>query len=433
MFAVDADPRYGKFGLRSECPSCGAHLPVNGPTDGVECADCGEDVVVPDEVVSWMLEVFEDRWPDPPQADTLTVGDMTWRWTAAPVESPVCPVCATPLTSEPEASPEACPGCAATIPREQVPRGLRGEVPTARWVIGGEVDQSRAQLSTAPLALQCPSCGAGLSITNRHQRLTPCEHCGSRVHIPDPVWRALHPPRTVEPWFVRFEGESRPARDARLERERAERERQEKLDKQRRRAESRAREREREAKESERNAELARQRAQQAAAAARVRMWISLPLVGLGALATLGAYGMGAVSALFFVFGHGRAARLMGLSALAAHVINDGLIFVALACAAVAWIVGVAGATRASGTAFLPAVAWSAFMLLLSIIPAVGLFVGLFFAVQHFRGAEPTLDAESRVPLYASVPLGFVHLGFPLLFYLTLAVLGRTGFHLIPP
>jgi hypothetical protein len=468
-FAADADPRYGQFGLRSECPACGAHLPVNGPADQVECADCGEQVDVPAELVGSMLEAFERGWPDPAAAETETIGDKTWRWTAEAVAGPSCPACSAALSLEGERSPPdrsadpprghesresgfalrsggastpsqdregpvTCGQCSATVPRERVPKRLRKKVRTAAWIIGGEVDQSRAEQPPAPVALSCPSCGAGLSITSRHHRVTPCDHCGSRVHLPDAVWRALHPPRKVEAWWVRFEGESRAAARARGMAAEAERRRQQaeedgkrKAEKAERKAEAEAKRRAREAKAAEQRAESKRQRAEEEEAAARRRAWIGYPLAAVAALLTVAALAAEGLTAGFVLFGHGRWIRWIGLSYMAANLLEDVLVVGTVAMFVAAWLVGIAGATRASGTSFFGVLPWCAFMVALSVIPVIGPFISLFFAVQHFRGAEPTIGTENRVPRLASAPLGLLHLGLGPLAHLAIAALGRTA------
>jgi predicted RNA-binding Zn-ribbon protein involved in translation (DUF1610 family) len=404
-FVSDADPRFGRFGLRSECPSCGAHLPVNGPAPEVECADCGEEVKIPPEVVRSLLDTFEEGWPAPPAANTETVGDMTWRWTAEPSDGPLCPSCQAALPHETQEGTLSCPSCRATVPQVRIPAALRQRVSSAAWVIAGEIDQSRAA-PTAPVALACPSCGAGLSITGRHHRVTPCDHCGSRVHLPDAVWRALHPPRKVQPWWVRFEGESRPARTERLEREEAERKHAKAAEKARHRAE----------KEVRKQAEEARSRA-----------WTGYPIVALAALLTASAWGLGLLAAVFFLVGHSAWMRAVGLTSLGVNLLEDALVVSTIVLALLAWLLGNAGATRVAGTSLLEVLPWCFFMLGLSAIPFVGPFISLFFAYQHFSGVEPTVGTDKTVPRLASAPLAVLYLGIGPLVHLTIAAFGRTA------
>jgi predicted RNA-binding Zn-ribbon protein involved in translation (DUF1610 family) len=425
-YAFDADPRFGRFGLRSECPSCGAHLPVNGPAPEVECADCGEQVKVPPEVVRSLLDVFEEGWPRPPSANTETVGDMTWRWTAEPSEGPLCPSCQATLPHETQEGMLSCSSCRATVPQVRTPSALRKQVGSAAWVIAGEVDQSRTA-PAAPVALACPSCGAGLSITSRHHRVTPCDHCGSRVHLPDTVWRALHPPRKVQPWWVRFEGESRPARKERESREEDARKRARAEEKAKQRAEKEARRQEEDARKAEEKAEADRQRARAEEEAARARAWTGYPVVVLAGLLTTGAWGLGLFAGLFFFVGHTTWIRSVGLTPLGVNLLEDAMVVGTIVLALLAWVVGNVGATRVAGTSFLEVLPWCFFMLGLSAIPFVGPFISLFFALQHFGGAEPTVGTDKKVPRLASAPLGVLYLGIGPLVHLTIAAFGRTA------
>lgn len=425
---ADDDPRLGRFGLRTDCPSCGAHLPVNGPAQQVECADCGEQVAVPKEVLCAMLDDFEEGWPTPSARQTRTVGDMTWRWTAEVADGPACPSCAQAIAL-PDAPQEGllpCPSCQATLPVERMPARLRKAVQGSAWVIAGEIDQSR-QSPPAPVALACPSCGAGLSITSRHHRITPCDHCGSRVHLPDAVWRALHPPRKVEPWWVRFEGESRKARAQRLQAEEALRKKKEKEEKAKKQAEERARKAEKQAREAQAREKARKEKEAREAGEAQRRAWTGYPLVVLGALAQLLAWGSGLFAAAFFLAGHTRWMRSLGLSALAVNLAEDALVVVAIGLALLAWLLGNLGATRVAGTFSWGLIAWCAFMLIMCGLPFVGPFFGLFFAWQHLTGSEPTVGNGQTVPRLASAPLAPLYVGAAPLMYLAFAAFGRTA------
>ncbi|MEZ4234828.1 MAG: hypothetical protein R3F59_01405 [Myxococcota bacterium] len=414
--AVDADPRYGRFGLRSECPSCGAHLPVNGPAARVPCPECGEDVAVPERVLQEMLGDFEDAWPRASSAQTRTVGDMTWRWTAEAVAGPRCPACDAALEAD-GAGALTC-SCGATIPREPVPKGLRQRVSTAVQVISGEVDQSREE-PPAPVALACPNCGAGLSITSRHHRVSPCDHCGSRVHLPDAVWRALHPPRKVEAWWVRFEGERAAARKVREKLERAAAEQRKAAERSREKAERTEREKERAAAAKAAKAVLD-------AEAVKQRAWIGVPLVLVAGAFTLAALSSEALAALLVLVGQGRWLRHhlpWGLVDLA----QDGTIGLTVGLFLVAWVLGIAGATRLAGSSFLALLPWCGFMVMLSLIPMVGPLFSLVFALQHARGTEPTLAEAQPVPWGGAVPLALLHVGLAPLPYLVFAAMSSTA------
>jgi len=376
MHAAD-DPRYGRFALRTDCPACGSHLPVNGPARAVDCADCGETVEVPEQLVVALLDAFEEAWPDAERAGSSTVGDITWRWTTAPVE------------------PEEA---ADTTPVLDAPDWLRKAIASAAAVLGGDVEPQRGPpAGDRPVALNCPSCGAALAITSRHQRITPCDHCGSQVHIPDAVWRALHPAHKVLPWFVRFDGESRKTRAARLRREGQDREsRAAKEREEHRRADAVRTEKERAEREH-----LARQ-------ARRRRLWLTLPLVAAVWSGALIAAGLTALFAVWLALGP-NAARLSGLKPFESLLVGNGLALVAIGVLVPTWLLGLGAARYYAGLPLLGVVAWAIVMAVLCAIPFAGLVFGLIFALLFLRGSEPTVGKDERIPVLASAPLALVY------------------------
>jgi DNA-directed RNA polymerase subunit RPC12/RpoP len=428
-FALDADPRYGRFGLRTECPRCGAHLPVNGPASEVDCAGCGHRVDVPEEVLRSMLEAFEDGWPDAAHADSVTVRDLTWRWTSDPVEGPACPACEARLDDSVADELLACGSCGAQVPSAPPPKDLRRVRGFAR-VIGGELDQRRDGGAIAPVVLACPACGAGLSITSEHQRITPCEHCGSQVHLPDAVWRQLHPPRTVQPWTVRFQGESRPAAKARHEAEAREKAERKAAEKRERAAKQEAIDRERGRVEAERRREKEqRERAEaevrrvEREAVERRRQLMILPLNLLSGLGTLLALAFMLAATIAFVAGHDHTLRRYGSGTMGARVVTDSLVVGAAVFTIAVWAFGVVAAALRGRKPVGGVLFWSSFMAGLSILPVVGPFIGLFWAWQHATGAEPTPDTD-KLPLGTGWPLAPLYVFGPLYAHLCYAAAG---------
>jgi hypothetical protein len=427
MIAHDASPRFGRFTLRTECPRCGAHLPVNGPAPEVDCAECGQRTPVPDQVLVGVFEAFEERFPHP-EKETLTAGDLTWRWTFEAVEGPTCPRCEAALTSDPVDGFVACGQCAAAVPSPPPPERLRTG-PRISRVIVGELELTRDDQQPKPVVLACPACGAGLTVTSRHDRLTPCEYCGSQVHLPDAVWRALHPPKTVEPWFVRFEGPSRPA--IRAERERAERERRE--EKERRDAEKRAERMRREEEESEARSRREAEEADRAWAAkvareeaeARRLRWTLAPTLVCLAL-SLGVVAILGVAVAAWGVGHVPGLRIVGMTYARTRMLTDWGMVLALAPVLPVWLISVGVAALRGGKPLVGVTLWSAFMTGLTLIPFVGLFFALAFASQHFRGKEPTPD-DSTLPFLTGWPLGVLYLAVPPYLHLAWLAAGDLG------
>ncbi len=403
--AIDTDPRFGRFTLRTECPSCGAHLPVDGPAREVDCAECGHRVEVPLKVLTQLLDAFEEGWPTTDRG-TVTTGDLTWRWTSDALDAPECPACRSAL-GEPRGDLAPCAACGAQVPARPPPEWIRS-IRGLRLLFGGDPIQTREDQGPAPIALSCPSCGAGLTVTSRHHRLTPCDRCGSQVHLPDAVWRALHPARVVQPWLARFDGESRPAARLRKQREADERqaEKQRERDERRRRqeeeqrtkAEIKARE-----EEAERAVEAERRRARE--------RWTLLP-TGLCLLLSLGCVALLATATAAFFVGHIPGIRIVGLSAAETRRITDGLVVGAVLPIAPVWLLSIGVAAFRGGHRLLGVLAWSAFMSGLTLIPFVGPILGWFWAWQHFTGSEPTPGTD-KLPRFTGWPLALLYATVP--------------------
>jgi hypothetical protein len=405
--AIDpfSDPRYAKITLRTDCPRCGAHLPVNGPVTEVECGECGQQQAVDPALFRWLLEQFEGRFPDVVRA-TRTDGDLTWRATADPSQEPPCPACdgTLALVGDDGAACGAC-GALATV----------AEAPS--WGLGADrvlvpLSGPGDERGQAPVALNCPSCGAGLQIDGEAPRLTTCEHCGSQVHLPELVWRTFHPKRTVTPWIVRVVGESRPARAARQ----SEREREQQAEKRARDAERMKARAIHEARQAEKNAAAAAEAAERKAAealvaAAAARRWalLTAPLVVISALVALSALGAMAlglgVDVVHLATLRWRGWRQYGLAAEAVPFAVVGYVLGAWAlCVVLAAIRGKSGGA---------AVFWSAVMMGFAHIPVVGWLLGLYWAWEHARDREPTTEIDGKLPFLTGAPLALLYATVP--------------------
>lgn len=399
---ADAPVRFARFGLRTECPRCGAHLPVDGPVPLLDCADCGERVEVPQDLLSDLADTFEEGWPEPIGAGIAMRGSLTWRWTAAAVDAPACPACGGPLEDAVAAAGDAairCGACAALVPTFPAPPALRART-RAVQVIGGEADLSRDDDAVAPVAMTCPQCGAGLSITHRHQRVCPCEFCGSSVHLPDAVWRALHPPRTVVEWTVRFEGPSRAAVRAEAEAAKEAKRREDAENKRKKHAEREAQK----ARAAAERAEQAAVAAQAAEAAERRRNLLTAPLVIASWAASIGGTGAMAFATLTFVLGASRVVRLQGWVIPAALWGTGAVVAVAWALATLTLMV------RGGGPALRSLLA-SGMHLLICAVPLFGPFAGPIFALSVLWRGRVQLDERRRAPVSAAAPMLLLMLG----------------------
>ena len=208
--------RSAELTLRGECVRCGTHLPVNGLHKQVSCGDCGHEHEVSPSLWKPAFSAFDHGRSD---SGTIIVKDQTWRWSVKP-STPVCRACDAAIPLSP-ASPHQC-SCGACTP--VLNHGGKGQITR---VIGVDAEGRAAELPPVePVAMHCPNCAAGLRITTERQRVADCEHCGSQIHLPDAIWRTLHPPHAVERWWAIFSGPTtaerrREASEAKQAKERA--------------------------------------------------------------------------------------------------------------------------------------------------------------------------------------------------------------------
>jgi len=217
-----SDQRYAGYTLRTECPKCGMPLPLDRPTRKATCGQCHADVAIPEEVWHHTLALFEsaDR-PTPgsvlTQSESIAGFNIHMQLASTP---PCCEHCGTRYAIDELATNAAqdfaCTKCGDPASLWPAPTWLTLHVPTLRQIIstdpGGATTQEGAPLDAAlteepaPVAMPCPECAGSLRITAKHERVVNCQFCSTDVFLPDEVWRRLHPVKTVQWWFARFEG-----------------------------------------------------------------------------------------------------------------------------------------------------------------------------------------------------------------------------------
>jgi LSD1 subclass zinc finger protein len=217
-------PRYAGFTLRTECTSCGMPLPLDRPAREVLCSQCQKTVAIPSPVWEWLVGAFEgDHRPLPGKMLTLTETVAGFRLHAQIANIvPRCEHCAAayPVSElDPDQGRDfACTGCGDPASAWPAPDWLRHMVPTARQIIStdpggattpeGRPLDSSVEESVKPVAMPCPQCSGSLRITAEHERVITCQYCSTDVFLPDEIWRRLHPVKTVQWWYARYEGKT---------------------------------------------------------------------------------------------------------------------------------------------------------------------------------------------------------------------------------
>lgn len=222
--------RYGAFTFRVVCRHCGQPGPLDLPAREHVCAFCQQEMAVPAVLFGDLLELFDDEHDALGPGETESYEDEAQGITATvsyrQVDKPRCEKCKEPFRDESIMDGSArdifCASCGDPASTAPVPAWLAALVPTARQIVsihrgaagGVGLSPELPPEATQPIAMACPSCGAGLTITHEHARATPCTFCKVSVYLPDALWRRLHPVRTVQEWFVGFAGPSARARAA---------------------------------------------------------------------------------------------------------------------------------------------------------------------------------------------------------------------------
>ena len=206
-----------------KCNHCAAPVPLNGPTTVAHCENCYKESPlgrVPEELA--LAAEGMQRMGSPYTNRTSSTPD------------PVCSKCGEGvdvsqyLNHVGATTTIPCPKCGTGLPTFPAPAWLKAELPMALQIFGGdpEVANQEAGLSVSvdqdqarPIAMACPSCGGGLTITAESERTTACQFCQASVFLPDELWKRLHPVKTMERWTLTYTGTLKTAEDLKEEAE----------------------------------------------------------------------------------------------------------------------------------------------------------------------------------------------------------------------
>jgi hypothetical protein len=242
--------------------------------------------------------------------------------------------------------------------------------------------------------------------------VTQCDHCGVAVHLPDAVWRSLHPGRTAVAWVVRFEGPSRPKQRAIAAANKAAAEARRKEEKQAARAAAEAGRADRARRDAEKAEARRLEVAAERAAAERALRLKTAPLVALAWLAAGSASALALVSMAWYTLGTPawlQAVILPWARPWAPRIaVGGGVVALGLA-----WAVSFAASAVRSRQGVRALLSLGVVQLGASLLPVIGpIFAGIL-AFQHLAGAEPRLaDMEKdgrKVPWSVRPPLALLY------------------------
>ena len=207
---VSGTPGFVTLTMCVQCEHCAQPVPVNGPARQVHCANCEGDTPL-HRLHEELVLVSEGA---------LQLGSP-YTHQGYEEASPQCARCGAQvpvdawLGREGAVATLPCPSCGAALPTYPAPAWLKQRLPNARQVFGGDPEVARAEAGLelqveeagqAPVAMACPQCNGGLTITPETPRTMTCSFCGVSVFLPDALWLRLHPARKMRRWTLSFVG-----------------------------------------------------------------------------------------------------------------------------------------------------------------------------------------------------------------------------------
>ncbi len=199
------------------CPDCDSYVPMNAYVERLRCAACGTDHYL---TVDHWKTVLDDAIKEVPHLEEgvgssstvfgnlnyrIEYGRLKPRYRGSKDEIPIESIqdisgdgyLTNPQSGEktfirkpPDLYNDEFFGIVALIGEEASLIPDRGE--------GSEV---QLESSSDPIALQCPNCGGSL-LVDGDTRTETCRFCDSEVHLPDGLWKILHPVRKALRWFL---------------------------------------------------------------------------------------------------------------------------------------------------------------------------------------------------------------------------------------
>jgi len=187
--------------LLIQCDSCGSTQPVNRPEQKTKCSNCLAQATVDAEAWRVALTTCVDdigkRGRGVMKGDALSRAGRNVEWERGP-DRPRCAKCDGATSVEGDDA-YVCDDCGERATVEPVPDFLRA----ACSDVIGFVCQAETASADKPkkIGMTCNGCGASLT-TMGETRTVECDHCHTANLLPDDVWRALHPAKKRQRFWL---------------------------------------------------------------------------------------------------------------------------------------------------------------------------------------------------------------------------------------
>jgi ankyrin repeat protein len=195
---------YG-YKVQKGCPDCGKTVVINGPAQKVKCEACQSKLSLDNEFWKSFFESASGLG----RTVKLMFSELDIDFGK---KKPLCVKCDEPLDLSGFDTKKqiSCKNCNEKNSSFPAPEWLKKfkvsdchpeHIFCADDQESGSSEQSE---NVKPIAINCVSCAASLTITTETSRNTVCRHCETKQYLPDGLWLALHPVKKSHYWFIRF-------------------------------------------------------------------------------------------------------------------------------------------------------------------------------------------------------------------------------------
>lgn len=189
--------------VRTECPKCGASVPLDGPERDVSCSSCSAEVRISQQVFHAAVANAEMDIYRLGRGVTVDEhgehGGMEVFWSHG-TDSPPCPVCGGRTRPSDDYTKITCADHGEQGAIEKAPDWFTGLNSHIEGFVPPPEPVEKA-VATQKVSLTCSNCGSSLT-ADGSRRAVECAYCDTLNVLPDEVWKALRPPRVPKRWWL---------------------------------------------------------------------------------------------------------------------------------------------------------------------------------------------------------------------------------------
>jgi hypothetical protein len=199
------------------CPDCEGFIPLNAFVERISCPSCGSEHDL--TVGSWKT-VLDDAISEAPHAEegegssSTVFGDYNYRIEYGRLQPRFSgtkdSISVEEIMGNLDNGFLPHPETGEETALRRTPAAFSKEFPGIVALIGedsslipgkGKGSEVAVENSSSPVALQCPHCGGSLVVSGDRRNET-CSFCDTEVHLPDDLWKMLHPARKAVRWYL---------------------------------------------------------------------------------------------------------------------------------------------------------------------------------------------------------------------------------------